>query len=138
MRIEEVCLTSIEDILQENITDDPILIASLNGVMIRMKKQLEKNKNGSFKIEQVFSILDRKTDYTNIDAENDERKPMIIDMFNKNGMDISNTGKITLQNMGNGKPTDVEQQEKDQKSKEIAGKAMDDIRKKSENGEAGL
>jgi len=132
MLIGEISTVSLGDIIRES--DEYILKSMLDTIILKIKEKLTHNKNAQYTLKQVMNELNIQTDSVFIDPLDDERRNNIIQTFEKHGMSVERgSGNITLQNMGNGDPTDPGQQEKEQQTQKIAGKAMDNVKKNSED-----
>lgn len=132
MRIEEIFTSSLEDIIQES--DEFILKSALDTILLNIKSVLERNKRATFTLNQVISELNLTSDSVYVNPMDDDRRNNIIQAFEQHGMDVERgSGNITLQHM-NATQTDGEEQEKVQQTQKVAGKAMDKVRRDSEDG----
>ena len=132
MRIEEIFTFSVEDIIQES--DEFLLKSALDTILLKVKSVLERNKRATFTLEQVISELNLVSDSVYINPMNDDSRNNIIQAFEQQGMDVERgSGNITLQHMG-ATQTDADKQEKQQQTQKVAGKAMDKVKKNSEDG----
>lgn len=132
MRIEEIFTFSVEDIIQES--DEFLLKSALDTILLKVKSVLERNKRATFTLEQVISELNLVSDSVYINPMDDDSRNNIIQAFEQQGMDVERgSGNITLQHMGVTQ-TDGEEVEKKQQTQKVAGKAMDKVRKNSEDG----
>lgn len=133
MLISEITKKGSEELIRES--DEYLLKSVLDSLILNIKSRLE-HKQGVYTLDQVMAELNRQTGSVYIDPTNEDRRNMIIQAFEKQGMDIERgSGKITLGAAADVDTEDPGEVEKQNKSAEIAGKAMDKIKGKSTDAE---
>ena len=135
MLIGEITGKETEDIIKES--DEYILKSVLDSMLLNIKSRLER-KQDVYTLDQVIAELNRQSDSVYIDPKDEGRRNMIIQAFEKQGMKIERgSGNIIIGTTSNVDVSDPKEQEKQNKSAEIAGKAMDNLKNKSANNRDG-
>lgn len=126
MLISEIAIKGSEELIRES--DEYMLKSVLDSLMLNIKSRLER-KSGVYTLDQVMAELNRQSASVYINPKDEERRNMIIQAFEEQGMEIERgSGKITMGAASDVDTEDPGEVEKANKSAEIAGKAMDKIK----------
>lgn len=126
MLINEIAIKGSEELIRES--DEYLLKSVLDSLMLNIKSRLER-KAGVYTLDQVMAELNRQSGSVYIDPRDEDRRNMIIQSFEEQGMEIERgSGKITMGAASDVDTEDPGETEKANKSAEIAGKAMDKIK----------
>lgn len=137
MLISEFLDKTSDDIIKES--DEYVLKSMLDTIIVRIKSALEHNKNTNVTLDGVLQELNKNTDTVYIDPHDEDRRNQIMQALEQHGLSVERgSGKITPSTEGNrGTAVDSEEQEKRAREQKISSKAMDNVRKKSEQGNMG-
>ena len=137
MLISEVLGKSTNDIIKES--DEYVLKSILDTIIIRIKEALEHNESAHFTLSQVIEELNNNTDTLYIDPRDEDRRNQVMSELEQHGLDVERgSGRIHFAKDDPVAAIDDEEAEEKDFEREISRKAMDKVKKDSEDGDTDL
>jgi len=136
MLISELLDNKVTSIISES--DDFVLKSALNAIILDVRERLQNNSEYPVDIYGVIKALNARSAFLAIDPNDNDRRVIIMQEFEEHGMSVEQgSGKISLASEEEPQ-TDAQETEQEKQSQEVGKKAMDNIKKDSENGAAEL